>query len=1057
MVATIARPGVQVIQEFRTTSPTIFIPALPACVLGPCFQVIEAVQDSGSLNSEAKITLPARLTFAYVGATYTGVGGLVLQLSVDNAAPVSIALSALPANKTPAEIADEINEALIPDLLAEVETSGSSSRVVLRTLSKGENASIEVGSLTNPTLLTQFAITSGYRVTGALGYSNYFDFGVQLADYPDPRSNLDLLTVDYDTVRIFMDNGAGTVYEALRTETFLDGAGTAVAVVDDGDGDNLSPYLSFTGAEFTARNAAVVGSVDLTALSGAAITAAFDTFTLVVRIDGGAALTTTFAATTISNITTQINAVLLAAGTASINALGQLVITSATAPGATATGSVEIDPTSTITLPTIGFIAYQYGGPKAGYARAQGVTDVRDVGAGGSVTYTTQVQNRVLRMSVDGGPWQQITFSTSVTGSASLLTAIDGLWGAGTASLSTVGNRLVLRGTAVAGGITIRGKESVVRIDKTASDATLLAALGLTGVAPAPFGTAGTGTAAVWGTAYAPAVGDEVWVDGRKVGQIVEVPASSVNRLKISAEQLLTFTGTSWTVQAKGLDNDLWTTTRPSTDLYIDTNTGTTRVKHELFRDSSGTPTLAGPLSTYLGYRALRRDVTPNADSFELLRIGSVTDLETQLSPIDTQNPLGLGMYFAILNAPTLEVTGCGVSETTTTEPDGSLDAYTESFEYLESKDVYAIAPLTHASEVGDIAQVHVDAMSLPENGLERIAILNPSRPTRKSSTLVASGPLANVSGPPTNDVNTGVANVQALLAALGLPGPFYTIADRVYLEFEDDTNKYLVESVLGGVVTIDDGPLTGNDDGFFLDGGGTPVFTSAIVDRPFSIKIRGAALANRTEEATAYADVARGYLDRRVVATAPAQAKATIDGLETIIEGYYLSAALAGKISSKLPQQPLTEASITGFTGVVGSHDRYSEAQLQILSGGGLFVFYQQATGQPVRVRHQLTTDMTTVEKRELSITTAVDFAAKLIRTSLRNFIGQFNITTTVQDAITSTMEGIRSLLLRLGVFESFEVNAIRQNATDPTKLEIDVTVGVFYPLNYIQVTLVI
>jgi hypothetical protein len=206
-----------------------------------------------------------------------------------------------------------------------------------------------------------------------------------------------------------------------------------------------------------------------------------------------------------------------------------------------------------------------------------------------------------------------------------------------------------------------------------------------------------------------------------------------------------------------------------------------------------------------------------------------------------------------------------------------------------------------------------------------------------------------------------------------------------------------------------------------------------------------------------AYGEIAIGYRDRRVLATAPAQAKATIDGLETLVEGYYLACALAGKTSSKLPQEPLTESTLVGFTGVVGSQDRYSEAQLKILSGSGLWVFYQEADGQPVRTRHQLSTDMSSVEKREFSITTALDFAAKLIRASLRNFIGRFNITTTVQDAITTTMQGLRNFLLRLGVFESFEIDAIRQNSTDPTRLEIDCTVGVFYPLNYIQVTLVV
>jgi hypothetical protein len=1058
---TIERPGVQVIQEFRTTSPQILVPTLPACVMGPCFQVIEAVLDDGTLNSEAQVTLPARLAFGFVGATYTGIGGTTLRLSVDNAAEVGITFAALPANKTPAQVAQAINDEEITGLLAEVEESGGSSRVVLRTTAKGENATIAVGTTTSAALLatawpgTGFNLLPGYKAVGRLGYTNFFSFEPQLSDYPDPRSNLSDLTIDYATVRVFINNGAGNVREALKTETFLDGAGTAVSVINDGDGDNLSPYLQFTGAEFQARNASVTGTVDWTTLT---YPADFGTFTLEVYVDGVLNNITFANPVDAAGAISQLNAGLTGA-TAVLNASNRPVITSSTAPGATCAGSIQIGPVtggSSIGFGVIGLLPSLYGGPKPGFARALGVVDLTSV-----ATWATDVQGKVLRMSLDGDYWQQLVMPTSVVSGATLVAAINTLWGANVASISTFDNQLVLRSVSSTGGVTIRGKESVILIDKDASDATMLSTVGLTGLG-GPFGAAAsTGTSAVYGTAFAPAVGDEVWVDGIRLGQVTEIPTGVSNRLRISAEQLLTYTGTSWYVVAKGLDNDLWTTTRPSSDLYIDTDSGTVRVKHNIFRDSGGTPTVAGPLAIYLGYTALRKDVSPATEDFNLLRIGSVADLEAQLSPIDTQNPLGLGMYFAILNAPGLEVTGVGVDDTSTTEPEGTLDAYTRAFEFIESKDVYAIAPLTHSGEVGLVGQVHVDEMSLPANGLERVLMLNPSRPTRKSSTLVASGPLGNVTAAPTsNVVETGIANLQALLAALGYPGPYNpasTVDVPVYLEFEDDTNKYLVQSVSGGQVTINDGPLTaGNDDGFYY-APGSPVFTASIVDRPFTVKIRGALIANRTEEAVAYGELALGYRDRRVIATAPAQAKATLDGLETLIDGYYLSCALAGKTSAKLPQEPMTESTLVGFTGVVGSQDRYSEAQLKILSGSGLWVFYQEADGQPVRTRHQLTTDMSTVEKREFSITTALDFASKLIRASLRNFIGRFNITTSVQDAITTTMEGLRNFLIRLSVFESFEINAIRQNATDPTRLEIDVTVGVFYPLNYIQVTLVV
>ena len=123
---TIDRPGVQVIQEFQTVSPTILTPALPANIMGPCFQVVEAVDDEGALVSDALITLPARLTALWVTSPYeyASVGAADLVLSVNNGAPVTITFPTGP-NLTAAEVADAINTAAIPGLIAEVEVMGT--------------------------------------------------------------------------------------------------------------------------------------------------------------------------------------------------------------------------------------------------------------------------------------------------------------------------------------------------------------------------------------------------------------------------------------------------------------------------------------------------------------------------------------------------------------------------------------------------------------------------------------------------------------------------------------------------------------------------------------------------------------------------------------------------------------------------------------------------------------------------------------------------------------------------------------------------------------------
>lgn len=1035
MVTTIARPGVQVQQTFQTVSPTILVPTLPACIVGPAKQIIEAVEDDGSLNSEALIALPARFQFSWVTTPfqYVGIGTDTLSIAVNNAAAASVVFPTGP-NLTVDEVADAINEAEIPGLLAVVETSGSQKRVVVYTTATGSNTSLEIGSSTTGDVLTAFGVLVGQRNEGSSGYTNYIKLVVGTVDYPDPRSNIDELTIDYDSVRIFMNDGAGNVREVSKTETFLDGDTSAVTVNDDGDGDNLSPYLDFANAVFQDQAAVLTGAADLSSTFGA-----LNGTSAVFSKNYEAGVTVNFSGAADENdIISQINSA-FGSTVASLGTGNVLVLTSDLIGGSSTferTGGTAL-------TANLGVGIDDFASGKPGVARAQGKADAT------SLSWATVVHGRVLRMSIDGEQFQQLVMPATIASIGDLIAAINGLWGTGVATAKIYTGEFSEQNVILNSLSTFGGKESSIRIDKTASDATLLTALGMTG-AGEPFETVDV----VYGNAFSPQVDDEVWVDGVRLGTITEVPTTPTNRVRISTEQLLTFTGSTWYILAKGLNNSAATATRPSSDLRVDTNSGTATVKHELFRETDGDAVNAGPLATYLAYNALRKDVSPVGEDFSLLRFGTTTDLDAALSPLDTQNPLGLGMYFALLNAPGVEVTGLGVDETSDSEPEGSLDSYVRALEFLESKDVYAIAPLTHANTVGQAAQVHVDELSEPENGLERIVLLNPTRPTRKSDTLVASAATANVSGPPTNVVNTGISNLQSLLAAQGKPGPTYTESDGVYLQLEDDTNLYLVESVSGGAVTINDGPLSASNT-LFYDNSGSPVFTAVVVDTPVSVFILGGSLGNLTEEATAYADIARGYLDRRVIATAPDTAKATIDGLETSIEGYYMACALAGKMSAVTPSQPLTEESLAGFTGVIGASDRYSELQLKILSGGGLWVLYQESTGQPIKTRHQLTTDMSTVEKREASITRALDFTAKFLRGSLRNFIGRFNLTTNIQDAISTTLQGLIAFLVNNEVLLNLDVNSIQQDANNPDTLLIDITAEVLYPNNYIKITL--
>ena len=888
------------------------------------------------------------------------------------------------------------------------------------------------GGTAIPAPLSTIAV--GQKTVGRDNYNNFFQFLASINDYPDPRSNLAELDIDFDTVRVFLDLGGGNFAEVLRTESFLRGAASAVTVVDDGDGDNLSPFIEMAAEDFTDASAVLTGTVDWTGLT---YPGDFGVLTLDVEIDG-TPVTVTWASpvdenAAIATLNTQLDAAV--SGTTAVLVGGFPVITSpTTGPGS----SVEIFGTGTISNATIGLAngAFAQGSPAT--ARASGDVDLSGLTYGAAGDFDPALQ---LILSVDGGDFQTIVLDSSLADENAVVTAINAPFVGTVASLDDA-NQLVLTSLNAFGG-----EESVVRVDP---NSTALTTLGLDTAGGSFFSTE-----VVSGTPYAPDVGDQVVVDGVTIGTITEVASGgNLNRLRLDTELLLTFTGTQWIINALGLDNSAATALRPSSNLQVDPDSGAIVIKHEQVRDAAGNVTAANRL-VYVGYNALRLDVSPAGEGFNLLRFGDLTTLQTDLSPVDTQNPLALGLFFALLNAPGLEVTGVGVSDVSDTEPDGTLVAYTEAFEFLESKDVYAVAPMTHDLNVGRVAQLHVNEMSDPENAGERVTFLNPDKPTRNANTLIASGATANSTGG-VSTIDTGVANLPALVAAAGLGAGPYTISDNLFIELENDTNAYLITSISGSVVTVSTGVLAGNDDAFYFEGG-PPAFAAAIVDRPFTVAIRGAVLANLTEEAIAYAAIAQGFADRRVVATTPDTAIATIDGLSQAIEGYYIAAALCGLTSSKNPQDPLTNVDITGFDGLIGATDRYGEAQYKIMDGGGLWSTFQPVDGQPITTRHQLATDMSTIEKREFSITTAVDFAAKFIRNGLRNFIGRFNITGQVQDSISITLDGLGAFLVSQGVFSSFTVNRIAQSETQPDRLEIDVTVGILYPLNEIQLRLII
>ena len=503
---------------------------------------------------------------------------------------------------------------------------------------------------------------------------------------------------------------------------------------------------------------------------------------------------------------------------------------------------------------------------------------------------------------------------------------------------------------------------------------------------------------------------------------------------------------------------------RPNPDFYLDTNLSVV-IGAQILRDTiTGIPfdnDYLGTTDVYLQYNALRLDLSPSATSPALLIVEDTTTLEEILDPLTSDNPLGLGLFFAKLNAPGVSVAGLGVDEVTAAMPEGTLTAYTQAAEFLESEEVYAIAPLTHEEVVHQLFKTHVDYMSGSDLRGERIVFINPEVPDEGAPTTAASGTDGNSTGA----VNQFIVdeNPHTALVAAGVANPaIMPVSDGVYLEITvgGEQRRYNLSAVNGALVTINLTFAAGeNTDSFYST---TTLLAGLLVSVDWAIKVRGDALvvagvSDLAGIATAVATVATTYADRRVYYVFPDTVEAELDAGTASLPAYFACCAIAGMVGQLVPQQGFTNSPMTGFTGVTGSNDIFKDSLLDEIAGGGVYILIQEADGAPVICRHQLSTDVTSIETRELSITKVVDFTAKTLRTGLRNFLGIYNITPQFLDTLTTVVDGMLDFLKQGGVLIGASLNSISQDTTNPDTVLIDVTLEVPYPCNYIRVTLVV
>lgn len=201
----------------------------------------------------------------------------------------------------------------------------------------------------------------------------------------------------------------------------------------------------------------------------------------------------------------------------------------------------------------------------------------------------------------------------------------------------------------------------------------------------------------------------------------------------------------------------------------------------------------------------------------------------------------------------------------------------------------------------------------------------------------------------------------------------------------------------------------------------------------------------------------ASGKGSRRVCVPYPNKATMVLsDGELHEVDGAVVSAAIAGLQSALPGYQSATRSSISVFDSLIGLNMTRVEKN-KLAEKGVLILEQPSGAGTPITVRHQLTTDMSSVATREASITSIRDHVAKALRSTAETYIGKYNITPDTITRITGSLKSTLQGLMQEGwILATSQLLSVAQDVNNPDTLIIEAKVDVPYPCNYIKITVI-
>ena len=518
----------------------------------------------------------------------------------------------------------------------------------------------------------------------------------------------------------------------------------------------------------------------------------------------------------------------------------------------------------------------------------------------------------------------------------------------------------------------------------------------------------------------------------------------------------------------------------------------------------------------YASYRALRTDLA--SEVREYVNTASLTSV-FGVGQIQPANLLAYGLSIMLQNTVT-PVNGLGLDANAFVD---EVLSYTATLDVLERGEMYAIALLTHSPVVHTMYKNHVEQMSVPAMKLERVVIFN-SRLVDLMVLKEAATTVTTVSGSrQIVGVQVDGAVVSALAANVltdATAAQFHNVRKGDSVVITSGTN--VIAGTYGVVGVTDDNTLllsgsivssgTPSDISYYIyrkDGlaaGGASFYdrnasfvadgiasghkftilsgdfkgrytiATVVSDKEITLSpvvIEAQTLATGIEyqidrdlQKSEQADAVKGYSEafasRRCVHLWPDQLELPVGQSLYLVPGFFGCCAIAALTTGLPTQQGFTNLAISGFLGLRHSSKYFTETQLDNIADGGTMVLAQDRASQPLVVRHQLTTDRSSIKFQEYSITKNVDFVAKFLRTTYKKFVGQYNIVDTTMDALRITGNSAIKFLkdkTRVpkfgGVVRSGTLKSLKENTEQIDTVDIRFGFGIPVPLNNIDIVI--